>query len=384
MYYLYIGYYVDNQSFDLILKEKINNMSPARQKFEFNIIRGLSESLGDNIDYVSYVPTNGKIVLPRQSELFGAKIDHIHINKESYKSLYAAEKEFMALLKSLGEEKLKDLCVIMYAVNPTFLRPLLKLRKKYSVKLVTICSEVPALRRYGTSMIAKIKKRILTYYNEKFDGYIFFSERMKEVVNLYQKPYFVLEGIAPEITGHPMTGKRNIVMYAGGLAKDNKIQLLVDVCKEISELDELWICGAGADQEYVKNAMRQNQKIKYFGRLSNDEVVKLEQKAKVLVNLRSPDEELTNYSFPSKILEYISSGSLVLSTKLGGIPLEYFDYIVAVNGLTFENIKMELKQIFSMSDENYVKKCRDAQKFIIQEKNYRKQAKKIINFCKGI
>ena len=38
MRYLYVGYYVDEVIFNKIVEKKINNMSVARQKFEYNLI----------------------------------------------------------------------------------------------------------------------------------------------------------------------------------------------------------------------------------------------------------------------------------------------------------------------------------------------------------
>ena len=64
---------------------------------------------------------------------------------------------------------------------------------------------------------------------------------------------------------------------------------------------------------------------------------------RILVNFRSPNEELTKYSFPSKILEYISSGSLVLSTRLLGIPDEYFSYIVPLDQADKEKVKAVIR-----------------------------------------
>lgn len=383
MHYLYVGYYVDDQTFNTILSKRVNNMSPARQKFEYNLIKGLFELLHQEIDFVSYVPTDGKVFVPNESHIGDAVIKHFAINKSSGASMVDAEKDFSSYLKEMGE-KLNDLVVIMYAVNPVLLRSIQKIRKRYSIRIITICSEVPALRRYGSSIKARIKKRILTYYNQQFDGYILFSAKMKDVIRMNGKPYIVLEGIAPDLTGAPRAHKKNIVMYAGGLAKDNNIRLLIEASRKVKDLDEVWICGAGPDQEYVsQEAQKENSKVRYLGLLANTEVMKLENKAKLLVNLRDPDEFLTNFSFPSKILEYISSGSMVLSSKLGGIPDEYFDYIMCVDPLTIENAADAIEHVFLMDEDEYVRKCYNAQKFI-GPKSYLIQSRRIADFCEKV
>lgn len=378
MHCLFVGYYVDEAIFNQILERKINNMSVARQKFEYNLIRGLYEKLGSNIDFVSYVPTDKSLEIHEKSSILGAEIYHIAIEKGNVKSVLKAQKKFELFLKNLGEERLNGLKVLMYAVNPVFESILLKYRKKYNMKLVTICSEVPMLRRYGSSLTAKIKKHILTYYNEQFDGYIFFSGEMRNVVRYKGKSNIVLEGIAPDIIKKPTAGKKNILMYAGGLASDNNIVFLLECCKDIPSVDEVWICGDGFEREAILALAKNDERIKYFGRLTNANVLKLEEEAKILVNFRSPDAELTKYSFPSKILEYIASGSLVLSTPLLGIPSEYFNYIESVDIGDQSSVVTIVSRLLEMPDGEYMEKVLKAQRFIASEKNYKKQCERII------
>lgn len=384
MHYLFVGYYVNDNIFNQILDRKINNMSVARQKFEYNLIRGLFEKLGKDVDFVSYVPTDQSLVIPEKSIVSGAEVRHIPLQKDNVHSMLHAQKLFEIFLRSFGSERLNGLRVIMYAVNPVFERVLLKYKKKYDIKIVTICSEVPALRRYGSSLTAKIKKRILTYYNEQFDGYIFFSAEMRNVVRYKEKKNIVLEGIAPDVMKKPAKGKKNILMYAGGLAEDNNISLLLECCRDIPLVDEVWICGDGPEKEKITALAKTDSRIKYFGQLENSEVLKLEQQAKILINFRSPDAELTKYSFPSKILEYIASGSMVLSTPLLGIPKEYFDYIETADISNQRAVVDTITSFLSISEDEYMQKVIAAQNFIAFKKNYKKQCECIIDLLKEL
>lgn len=381
MHILYVGYYVNQNIFDEILAKNINRMSVARQKFEINLIKGLHQCLDKNIDFISYVPVNQTISLPEFSKIGEAKINHIPIEKGNIKSMLSASKKFRNYLLGFEKDKLKDLHIVMYAVNPIFLLPIFSLKHKYKFKITTICSEIPSFRRYNQSLASQIKKLVAIFFNKKFDNYVFFSEKMSEIIEIQNKPSMVLEGIAPPIFCEPLKEKKNIVMYAGSLASDNNISLLVDCCKEIKELDELWICGnARPETEKVIQAQEEDPRIRYLGRLDNAEVQKLETQAKLLVNIRSPKEKLTRYSFPSKILEYIASGSMVLSTKLAGIPEEYFDYMLCVEQDEKEEIIEKIRYCFSMDDAEYVDFCKKGQQFISEEKNYLQQSKKLIDF----
>ncbi len=125
MHYLYVGYYVEDNIFTEILNRKINNMSVARQKFEYNIIRGLHKQLGKAVSFISYVPTDGNLVIPPSSVVDGATVSHIAMQKGSAVSLFIAYKAFKNYLVSLDKEKLNELRVLMYAVFPHFEQSLL-------------------------------------------------------------------------------------------------------------------------------------------------------------------------------------------------------------------------------------------------------------------
>ncbi len=376
---LYIGYYTDDSILYEIQKRKINNMSIARQNFEKNLLSELIKKHGDNLDILTYAPVKGGYELPQESVLCGKTIRHIGIKKSSPISMLKAKKEFRKYLFELGREKLYGLNVIMYDVNPIFMIPLLKLRKKYKLTITTICAEVSLLRR-GSGLISYFKKRILFKFEKKFDRYILFADAMAEVLKCRKKPCMVLEGIAPTCFGAPNADRKNIIMYAGGLAKDNNIRLLIDSCSQITELDELWICGVGEDEEYIAYKMKEYPWLRYFGMLTNDEVRKMETQAKILINLRSPDKELTKYSFPSKLLEYVASGSLVVTTRLEGIPKEYFNYFIAIDFVEQSAVVEVLTNTLKMAGNEYISRCVAAQEFIIRQKSADAQAKRIWDF----
>ena len=102
MNFLYVGYYVEDSILYEIQKRKINNISVARQNFEFNLLNNMKSALNseDTIDYITYVPTDDNLVIPEFTELNGEKIHHIAINKKSPKSLLKSGRKFIKL-KSL-------------------------------------------------------------------------------------------------------------------------------------------------------------------------------------------------------------------------------------------------------------------------------------------
>ena len=377
---LYIGHYTEEETFRAVLERNVKNMSQASRNFEQSIIFAFHELLGDRARFVSHVPADASMELPGTFTAGGAEITQFPVVKGDLRDAFRKMKAFSRCLRKMCRESDEPLFVVMYAVIPLFMVPLLKYRRKYGYRIVTVCSEVPAFRRYGNSLKARAAKKLLTFFNERFDGYIFFSEKMKDIVRTKGKPWITVEGIAGYGFTEPKAGRKNIVMYAGGLAPDNNVPLLAEACLQAEGLAEVWICGRGKDAEKIRRIAEENPKVKYFGMVGHDEAVRMETEAKVLVNLRSPDSELTKYSFPSKILEYIASGTAVVSTRLEGIPEEYYAYITGLDEISVPAVAQAVRRIFAMDDGAYTEACRKAQRFVQENKTPLVQAERIIRF----
>lgn len=231
-----------------------------------------------------------------------------------------------------------------------------------------------------------IKKRNKKLYS-KMDGFILLTKQMNEVINLEKKPYLVIEGCSDinmkNVNDIEKNDKR-IILYSGKLAEKFGIKLLVEGFKKLKQKDiELWIYGDGEEKEYIIEEARKNTLIKYKGLVSNEEVVKSQMKATLLVNPRPTKKEFTKYSFPSKNIEYMASGTPILTTKLPGMPEEYYDYVYIIENETEEGMAETLNSILKLTSEELILKGKIAKNFILNNKNEIIQSKKIIEFLIG-
>lgn len=378
---LYIGYYMSEQLFDEIVKHKINNMSTARQSLEYGLLKEFSQINDFNIKAISYVPASKEIKIPSESRIGQLSISHIPIIKNRLTSYLKGAWRFWHYL---WKEIPKGSAVVMYAVNPIFMFPLSIAKTAKKLTLTTICSEVPKYRRYDKSLAMRFKKSIQTFFNNRFDKYILLTEPMKEVVAVKNKPYMVMEGIAAELPDKPSDSQRkNIVMYAGGLHPDNNLRLLIEACNRSSMVEECWICGSGPQEKDLASLIADNQRIKLLGRRSHEEVKNLEKQVKILINLRDSGNPLTRYSFPSKIIEYLASGAQVISTRLAGIPAEYFDYLHTIDDdrLTADNLADLFNEILSLPEQELQQRASKSLKFLKENKSAEIQSKRIIEFA---
>lgn len=116
----------------------------------------------------------------------------------------------------------------------------------------------------------------------------------------------------------------------------------------------------------------------------NTKLVQIEKQATLLVNPRFSCELYTKYSFPSKILEYMSTGTPVLTTKLEGIPDEYSDFLYFFEDESVKGMKDKLNEILSFSYEQLQQKGEDAQLYVFKNKNNVVQGLRIIQFTKEV
>jgi len=104
------------------------------------------------------------------------------------------------------------------------------------------------------------------------------------------------------------------------------------------------------------------------------------QSAMVLINPRRPDGGITKYSFPSKTMEYLLSGTPMIGYKLEGIPEEYYSYYYTVNDLNESTLVNAMRDVMSKSQNELNQKARIAFNFIQENKTSKVQVPKIIDF----
>lgn len=234
---------------------------------------------------------------------------------------------------------------------------------------------------------------IRKYINKKYkkmDGFIFLTDKMSNVVNPANKPFIVMEGLVDKNMQTRENSlenkyKEQVIIYAGSLRIQYGIKVLVEGFMEYKNKHaQLWIYGNGDYVEELKKQIKKDCRIKYFGIKSNSEVINSEIKGTILVNPRPINQEFTKYSFPSKNMEYMVSGTPILTTKLPGMPKEYYNYIYVIEKDGKEGITDSLNKVLSLSKQELHEKGLEAKEFVLREKNNLVQAKRIVVFIQQI
>lgn len=235
--------------------------------------------------------------------------------------------------------------------------------------------------------VANSKRGLKTnlYLMHKADGYIFLTRQMNDRANPNGKPFAVLEGhvdidmSAAEHEDFDTPVKK--VLYAGTLAKKYGIKNLCEGFAECGVEDaQLHIFGDGDYTPELKELCKVNPNIIYHGNRPNKEVVEAELESHLLVNPRPTSGEFTKYSFPSKTLEYMASGTPVLTAHLAGIPEDYDPYLYYFDDKSVTGLRDALSKLLSLPTDVLAKRGADTKAFALGQKSNIAQSRKILDF----
>jgi len=158
-------------------------------------------------------------------------------------------------------------------------------------------------------------------------------------------PHLVMQGIVEPAQLQPAheaayrTNNDFIIMYSGALMPEYGLELLIEAFRKFEgPAHQLWITGKGDYEPQVRSAARQDGRIKFLGFVGHDELRLRLQQADVLISLRISHAGHARYSFPSKLLEYMTQGSFVISNRFPSLPDSYARHLLILQEETAEEL----------------------------------------------
>ena len=278
--------------------------------------------------------------------------------------------------------------VVTYNMSKFQMSLALKLKKQYpEIKLICIIADLPIHTRYNTVYtLLGLKDKTIEYTTNNvvnFDGFVLLTEPMKDIIKIAHKPYVVMEGMYQEKEEKLIRSKsdKKVVFYSGALVGMYGVNDLLDAFMKIDDDSyELHLCGDGDCVPRILDMAKMDKRIKYFGVLPNEKTRQLQRNATILVNPRHSSEEFTAYSFPSKTLEYLASGTPTLMAPLKCLPTEYNDFLYFFEDETIEGMSKKIVEVCNISTSVLEERGSKARDFVLSEKNAKNQMKRICDF----
>ena len=81
-------------------------------------------------------------------------------------------------------------------------------------------------------------------------------------------------------------------------------------------------------------------------------------------------------------MEYMASGTPTLTTKLPGMPEEYYPYVYLLEDESPDGVAEQLKNIFAQPFAERRKKALSARRFVLENKSNIVRAKEILAFLR--
>ena len=388
---LYISPLSSKRLIDDIHLRTGNNFVFAVQKFNRFVAKGLNLN-GARVEIYSKPPLNdtvGKswVSIPNEVE------DDLNYNYISFynvpviKDIIVFVKAFTKVLK-FGLFRREEKFVICDILSVSLNLGAVLASIICGIKIVGLVTDMPGLmvdsdQETQKSILSRLYSRINKRYISSYTHYVFLTEQMNQAINIHNRPYIVMEALCDNslilYTEGTVKANPKHVVYAGGLHEKYGLKLLVDGFRMLTRDDvKLVIYGSGPYAEELKLISRKDPRIEYRGVATNDEVINAELQATLLVNPRPTTEEFTKYSFPSKNMEYMASGTPLLTTMLPGIPKDYYPYVYFFEDETVEGFALALSTVLNLSQDILSQKGLDAKEFVLENKNYVVQTSRIL------
>ena len=341
--------------------------------------------------YVTTFPKVKKLVFKRRTfEEFGTK-DYVYVGGINLPFFNLVSRYFRCrreLKRMLSDHD--DNVVVIYEVTTPLLLAASKLRKR--IKHVNLI--VPDMPQFMSGnqkkmylLLKRIDAIIINKCLKNVDSYSLLSEGMTELLPMEGKKWTLMEGIFQNSFDEEQVEKEphKVIMYAGGIHRRRGTDLLVNAFKLIDDPDyRLWIRGDWDDsmKAEIIALSKVDHRVKYYEPMERSELLKMEQKATVMVNPTQPSLDFTNYFFPSKTMEYLASGTPTVMFHLACMPKEYDDYLFYVEEESTESLKNKLVEVCELPYEERQAFGHRASQFILTQKTPEKQCGKILEMIK--
>ena len=219
----------------------------------------------------------------------------------------------------------------------------------------------------------------------------FYAEPMADYYDISKDNYMVMEGSfdprESSLFADKVEGADNdiVMLYSGAISKGRAVDKFVEAFYKIDDPSlKLWFTGGGDYDEQLKENEAKDKRIHHYGYLdTREEVLALQSKADVLLHIRDKDAISSKYCFPSKLFEYMASGSVILTVKIPGIPKEYYKYMVTLEDLTETSIKDAIEKIRGMSFKERMALGQRAKDYVLTYKSSKAQAERILKFIQN-
>jgi glycosyltransferase involved in cell wall biosynthesis len=226
-----------------------------------------------------------------------------------------------------------------------------------------------------------------------FDGHVVAAEATAQDF-LANRPYVRMEGgiseemisLTKDLTemenpaAHPFR-----IAFAGRVDETNGIPALLEAFS-LLEGDQyrLRIAGGGPLERKVREAAANDSRIEYLGFVPFSEVLQLYKNSDVLVNVRVTKDMNTRYFYPGKMMEYLASGTPVITTCTGHTEAEFGDFVYLLHDETPRGLATLIEKVAGARPDERRQLGLAARAYMSTHKTWEAQTKRVAQFIREV
>lgn len=182
-----------------------------------------------------------------------------------------------------------------------------------------------------------------------------------------------------------MNNGNYIVLYSGTLDILRGVDILLDAIRYITRWDvQIWITGSGQLESRVREEAERNPKrISFLGFLPREQFVSVLQQSDICINPQPIDLEISKYCFPSKVLEYLFLGKVVITSRVSDLESYLKDYVLFLDEVRPKAIAENIEEVLDRFSE-LSEKARKGSEFLRESLTVKNQAQLLERFLSTI
>jgi len=282
--------------------------------------------------------------------------------------------------------------VICFSIHIPILLSAYVLSRFYKVKMIGIWTDPPNVENDFDNFLKKylrgVEASLAKYLMSKADVVIGLTRPLVDDFSSKNAIKYVVNGFGPNEISEPKVLRKTepkIITHVGSLMVRYGIKEVIESFKMVERNDaELHFYGVGDSVDYIKESSIEDSRIKYKGFIEPIEVKEvLEKKSDFLINVRDPDSDLVKYSFPSKMFDYLASGTPIISSILPSFNAHMTSVLIPVKNYNINSIKTAIETALDINPSAY-KKLSIEMTALSEELSENRMSKKILSILGAV
>jgi len=284
--------------------------------------------------------------------------------------------------------------LIVHGVHSPFLVLARFFRRVFGIPVVTILTDPPGVVLPTDGMLVTGLKRVdrvvVRVLLRGHDGVIALTPAIAEHIAA-GLPALVMEGIVGELPEEPVgplaTSEATpaTVIYAGGLSREYGVDRLIEAVRGLPTANvRLQLFGRGDLEDCISQIAATDARIRPPRYAERSEVLRAYAQADVLVQPRPIEQDFVRFSFPSKLMEYLASGTPVVTTRLPGIPEDYADHVEWADADDSQGLGEAIARVLAFSPDIRRDRGAKARDFVWRTRGRANQGQRMRLFIEGL